>query len=192
MIPEELNQLRLEANVAFRRHDFERAFAISLRLTEKDIPSAFFTCGLILEKGWLGGLVDLDRAYDFFNQLAIKFNTPEGYLGCARIILAKRDFENREKAETYCRGVIGKPRDQLAYILLGRIYEELYDPPDFDSAKNAYVKAIFRGSAWALRKYANALMKSKNFVGGILMHVIATVVAPFFLLFGGLKVTRNG
>lgn len=188
----EQKKLRRNAGLAFKNHDFELAFSISEQLAKENDPSAFFTCGLILENGWLQGKKDLDRALSFYRKLAINWNDDEGYLGCVRIILSKRQNDQRDQAIQYCFDATKGPSKCWAFILMGRIYEELYDPPKFRLARKAYLKAFSLGSAWALRKYAESLMKSRNFVGGVSMHVVATIVSPFMTLLGGMKVTRHG
>lgn len=189
---DEIDKLRREARAAFKNNESERAFALSEQLATENVPSALFRCGLILEKGWLNGTVDLDRAWSFYNKLAINWNEDLGYLGCVRLILSKGEQKERDKAIQYCEHVLNGPVKYRALLLLGRIYEELYTPPNYKLAKKAYLKAIFHGSAWALRKYAVALGRSGNLVGSLLMHVVATVASPIFVLFGGMKVTRRG
>lgn len=189
---EQLRELRQKADEAFKSKDFTLAFSLSEKLAEANVPSALFTCGLIMEKGWMHGAKDLDRAFFFFRELAIKFNDDEGYLGCVRVILAKREIENRDKAAHYCLDATKGRLRHLGFLLLGRVYEELYDPPQYKLARKAYLKSFISGSAWALRQYAMSLMKSGNVVGGVLMHVAATIVSPFFVLFGGVRTTRTG
>lgn len=192
MDTESLAMLRQKADEAFGNKDFETALVVSKRLAAENIPSAMFTCGLILEKGWLNDKIDLNGAEFYYRKLAINFNDDEGYLGCVRIMLARREMENRDTAMQYCMGAANGRIKHLAFILMGRIYEEFYDPPDYKLARRAYLKSVVSGSAWALRKYAMSLMKSKNIIGGICMHVIATIVSPFFVLFGGVRTTRTG
>lgn len=192
MDTDELRSLGQEADNAFRRKDFKIAFSVSERLAVANVPSAMFTCGLIMEKGWLTGQPDFDKAFGFYRGLAIKFNDDEGYLGCVRVMLAKHEVENREKAVHYCVDATRGRLKHLAFLLLGRVYEELYDPPDYKAARKAYRKSFAAGSAWALRQYAMSLMKSRNIIGGVFMHVVATIVSPFFVLFGGARTTRPG
>lgn len=188
----DIDELRKEADAAFEGKDFERTLYLYEKLAEENVPLAFFRCGLILEKGWVDGKRDLDRASEFYRKLAINWNADEGYLGCVRIILGKRQIDQRDKAVQYCLGVMKGPLKRLAFILLGRVYEELFDPPQYKLARKAYLKSFSLGSAWAMRKYAESLMKSRNFVGGVFMHVVATIFSPLMFLFGGIKVTRHG
>lgn len=188
----EIDELRKEADAAFEGNDFERTFYLYEKLAEENVPLALFRCGLILEKGWLNGKKDLDRSLGFYRKLAINWNQDEGYLGCVRIILSKRQIDQRDKAVQYCLDAAKGPLKRLAFILMGRVYEELYDRPKYKLARKAYLKSFSLGSAWALRRYAESLMKSRNFVGGVFMHVVATAVSPFMVLFGGIKVIRRG
>lgn len=189
---EEIDELRKEAEVTFERKEFERAFCLYEKLAEENVPLALFRCGLILEKGWLKGKKNLDRALEYYRKLAINWNADEGYLGCVRIILSNRQTDQRDKAVQYCLGAAKGSLKRLAFILIGRVHEELYDPPQYKLARKAYLKAFSLGSAWALRQYARSLMKSHNFIGGVFMHIVTTVVSPFMVLFGGIKVTRRG
>jgi hypothetical protein len=189
---ESLQDLKRKANAAFKSKDFELTFALSEKLAKENVPSALFTCGLIMEKGWLKGAKDPDRAFHFYRDLAIKFNDPEGYLGCVRVFLARHELDNRERAVRFCLGATDGRLKHLAFLLLGRIYEEMYEPPEYKLARKAYLKSFFAGSAWALRQYAMSLMKSNHVIGGVLMHVVATIVSPIFVLFRGLRTTRTG
>ncbi|HET8637805.1 MAG TPA: hypothetical protein VFL96_13230 [Acidobacteriaceae bacterium] len=188
----EIDELRKEARVAFKKKDFGRALSLSEKLAEENVPAAFYRCGLILEKGWLNGKKDLDRALEFYRKLAINWNADEGYLGCVRIMLEKHESEQCDKAVQYCLGAMKGSSKRWAFILLGRVYEEMYDPPEYKLARKAYLKSFSLGSAWALRQYARSLMKSGNFVGGVFMHGVVTVISPFMLLFGGIQVVRRG
>jgi len=192
MNDESLQELKRRADAAFKSKDFELTLALSEKLAEENVPSAFFTCGLILEKGWINGVKDLDRALLFYRDLAIKFNDDEGYLGCVRIFLARHDLEDRDQAVRYCTGATRGRLKHLAFLLLGRVYEDLYEPPEYKLARNAYLKSFFGGSAWALRQYAISLMKSNNVVGGAFMHAVATLISPIYVLIHGVRTTRNG
>ncbi|GLQ98161.1 hypothetical protein [Dyella mobilis] len=185
-------EMKEKAGAAFKRHDFQLALALSEKLVEENVPSAFFTCGLIMERGWLNGVADLEKALFFYRNLAIKFNDDEGYLGCVRIFLARRELVNREKAMRYCQDATRGRLRHLAYLLMGRVYEELYEVPEYTLARKAYLASFFSGSAWALRKYALSLKKSHQIVGSVLIHIVATVVSPIMVLFGGVRVTRKG
>ncbi len=189
---DELKALKREASTAFKNRNFELAFSLSEKLAKAGEPSALFTCGLILENGWLGGVKDFDRAFCFFRELAIKFNDDEGYLGCVRIFLARHEFENRDIALRYCADATKGRLKHLGFLLLGDVYEELSEPPEYKLARKAYLSSFFAGSPWALRKYSMSLMKSRNIIGGFLMHVLTTIISPIFVLFGGLRVTRKG
>jgi TPR repeat protein len=180
------------ASEAFASRNFALAFSLSNKLVEENVASAMFTCGLIMEKGWLNGVKDFDCAYYYYNKLAIQFNNEEGYLGCVRIILLRHEFENRHKALMYCLGATTGRSKHLAFLLLGKIHEELSEPPDHRKAREAYLKSFFSGNSWALRKYAMSLIKSKKYFSGAAMHVIATIASPILIFVGGLRKSRNG
>lgn len=189
----EVSELRHNAHEElFKNKNYELAFSLARKLTDINQPSGFFMCGLILEKGWLNGSPDFDGALGFYRGLAIKFNDDEGYLGCVRVMLEKHEVESRDKAVNYCVDATRGRLKHLAYLLLGRVYEELYNPPDYRLAHKAYLKSFACGSAWALRQYAMSLRKSRNMVGSVFMHVIATIVSPLLVLIGGVRATRHG
>lgn len=194
---EDLRSLVDEEEMAFRSRDYERCFQLAQRLIVEKKLVGFFRCALILENGLLTNGKDLDGADKIYWQLIQRFDFAEGYLGRARITLAKNDISNRETALRYCREVTDgdlKHRrwKQFAYLLEGRIYEELFDPPDYERAARSYRMSIFSGSALSLRLYARSLMHSGRFLSGILMHVIATVSWPFFVAIFGVRATRYG
>lgn len=184
--------LRDKANRAMQNKEYRTALDIYEKLAEDDQPDAMLMCGLIYEKGWDKELLDLDKAGEYFTKLAIKWNAAPGYLGCVRVMLAKHDVQNRDKAVMYCRDLIKGKYRRDGYLNLGHVYEELFDPPELVLARRSYFHAFASGSSWALRQYAISLMKSRNYIRGIAMHVIATVVAPFLVLRGGSSATRDG
>ena len=187
-----LDRLNSEADTAFTSGDFERAFECSQILAEQNFASAMFTCGLILENGWIDGVADLERANKYYRDLAIHFNSDEGYLGCARVILGRREIESRDQALKFCDGATRGRSKHLAFLLMGRIYEELEDPPQYQLARKFYRKSFCSGSAWALRQYARSLMRSRNYIAGVSMHIIATIVSPALIALGGLRKARDG
>lgn len=191
MDKEYLYDLRVKANEAFNNKNFELAFRLSEKLAHEDDMSSIFTCGLIMEKGWANGVIDLDYAACCYKKLAIRFNQDEGYLGCVRIILARHEVENRETAMNYCLGATKGRLERIALLLRGRIYEELYEPPEYRLARKEYLKAFFKGSAWALRQHAMSLNTSGKHFAGSFMHVIATFVSPIILLLGGRDKARR-
>jgi TPR repeat protein len=189
---DQIENLLRQENAAYKEGKFDLALQLAEKLSNENVPSSFFTCGLILEKGWSSCGIDLDRALEFYRKLAVRWNDAEGYLGCVRIILAKNDFDQRDKAIQYCLTESMGRLSYLAYLLLARIYEEMYMPPDYNLAKKYCIKSIFHGSAWALRKYALLLGRSGNVVGAFSMHIVATVCSPLIVVFGGFKKVRKG
>lgn len=188
---EEAILLRNQASQAIKNRDFNLALECYEVLAAKDIPDGIFMCGVIHENKWDETLHDLDEAYGFYRKLAIEWNADSGYLGCVRVILANKDVSHRDTALNYCRQLITGDEKRYGYLTMGRIYEELHDPPEEKLARSAYFHSFLHGSTWALRKYATSLMNSKKYLRGIAMHVVATIVSPFLLFFGGLGATRH-
>lgn len=188
----DVDKLRSDADRAMKDNNFKLALDIYETLALRNSPDALLMCGLIREKGWDKTLLDLDKAHEFYRTLAIGWNADAGYLGCVRVILARHETQNREMALIYCRDVLKGEYKRDGYMNMGRIYEELFEPPQVALARRAYFRAFLSGSSLALRQYAISLMKSRRYVRGVAMHVAATVVAPFLVLLGGLGVTRKG
>jgi len=189
---DQIENLLRQENTAYKERNFDLALELAEKLAGENVPSSFFTCGLILEKGWSSFGIDLNRALEFYKKLAIQWNDAEGYLGCVRIILARKEFDQRDKAIQYCLTETKGRLSYLAYLLLARIYEEMYSPPDYRLAKKCCIKSIFLGSAWALRNYALILGRSGNIAGAFSMHIVATVCSPLIVVFGGFKKVRKG
>jgi hypothetical protein len=187
---DEYNELYEESRKAFRRQDYVFCFSLSTKLAEKNSPYGLATCGIILEKGKLDGIEDLEGALGFYKKLGLGLNQEEGYLGIVRVILAKHWTDERESAIKYCLGIAKNKK--IAFLLLGRVYEELYTLPNYDLARKSYLKSIFLGSAWAMRRYAASLASSGNLIGSVMAHILATLLSPFFLLFGGRRAFRRG
>lgn len=191
MMEDEIQQLRDQAHQAMRNKNYKRAMDYYEQLAQRDVPDGMLMCGVIHENQWDETLTNLDKAYEFYRKLAIKWNADLGYLGCVRVILAKGDVSSRDTALGYCRELIEGEESRYGYLTMGRTYEELFDPPEVELARAAYFRSFLHGSTWGLRKYATSLINSRKYVRGVAMHVVATIVSPFLLLFGGLGATRR-
>lgn len=192
MNEDQLNLLRDDAHRAMHRQDYKLALDIYEKLAAQDMADGIFMTGVICEHDWDESLTDLDKAYQCYNRLAIEWNDDSGYLGCVRVILEKKDTSSRDKALTYCRDLVKGKQKCHGFLTMGRVYDELFDPPKAKLARAAYFRSFLSGSSWALRQYAISLMRSKKYIRGILMHVVATLTAPFLVLFGGWGATGNG
>jgi TPR repeat protein len=188
----EIDKLKRDSVTAFRRKQFALALEISEKLVKKEVPGGFYTCALILENGWGGIPIDLQAAYALFKNLAIKFNSGEGYLGCVRIILKGGCLESGERALAFTRTVKEKHLLGLSHLLSGRIYEELYFPPRRKEARCEYFRAFAHGSSWGLRKLASSYIADRRLIAGAVIHIIATLVAPLFFILGGKRSSRSG
>lgn len=188
----EIYILSEKSRKALMKHDYSVALNVSQKLALENVPVGLFNCGLIYEHGWGLTHPDMETALQYFRKLAIYFNESEGFLGCVRIILARHDLPECERAISYCMQCIDGPSAVFAYLSLGRVYEELHVPPQWKLARRAYLRAFFRGSPFALRKYASSLMRCKKYVSGVMVHIIATILSPLMLIIGGRRVTRIG
>lgn len=184
--------LRYEASYAKKMKDYRLAFKKYKQLAECNIPDGLFMCGFIQENKFDHELHDLDAAYKYYTKLAINWGEDAGYLGCVRVILAQKDEHHRDKALAYCRDLVKGEEKRYGYLTMGRVYEELFQPPKDKLARVAYFYAFVHGATLGLRKYATSLMRSRKCIRGVVMHVIATLVAPVLFLFGGAAATRDG
>lgn len=189
---DDLNQLTKMARRAIKKHDFEEAFQIAKKLELEGDPVGIYTCGMAYENGWGVGDPDFEKALHYFRRLAVEFDECEGYLGCVRIALVMKNCIEYERAVSYCTYCLDSPSSVFAYLDLGRVYEELHDPPMYKCARKAYLKSFLRGSPIALRKYSSSLILSKKYVFGVLMHVVTTILSPLMILIGGRRFTRYG
>lgn len=180
---------RKAASTAFKRHDYDLALSLSLELSKYNVPEALFTCGLIYER--VTGKVDLDKSYIYYDRLR-KYDLVEGNNGCVRVLLRKNARTEASKAEQYCVAAINENGDPYACFLLAKVFEELYEPPNLQKAKKLYMKAALHGLPWGYRKFANIEIKEGNRVAGIFIHIVTTVVFPFYLLIYGNKALRAG
>lgn len=195
MADDRVGKLMEKGHAAFNRQDFKSAYDYLEEPTRKSMPLALLERGAILLHGWLGEKPDLDRAYKYYERASVSNVSNvrcEGYLGCVRALLAKGDPANAEKAIRFCKAASEGVRPDIALLLLGRVFEELYQPPDYARAKEAYLAAFRRGAAWGMRRYARALWSSGNKFGGALAHVGATIAAPLYLLLRGMRAGRQG
>lgn len=181
-----------EADRAFRRRDYALALKLSEKLAGEGDPSAIYTCGLIYEIG--AGLPgpDLAKAWVNFERLAREYGLSEGYLGCVRILIANRDRAKARIAESFCRSAIEADGTAFGYLLLGDVCLRLKQPPDLAMAESSYISSAIRGSVWGMRRYARLMRIRGNWLGCLLMHTIATVLTPIYLIIFGFRSTRSG
>src|SRR5690625_2840101 len=102
------------AEEAFCKRDFDLAYEQFKKFADMGYPFPMFRCALILEYGWSKRGVDADRAHEYYKAMVSYFDDcysridedddlkEEGFLGCARYILIKKDRESKEKALYYC------------------------------------------------------------------------------------------
>lgn len=184
-----IEETRKAADSAFKRQDYDLALSLSMELSKYNIPEALFTCGLIYER--IKGKVDFDKSYTYYDRLR-KYDLVEGNNGCVRVFLKKKAHSEAVRAEQYCLTAIKENGSPLARLLLGRVLEELHQPPDLQRAKKLYLEAALRGLPWGYRRFANVKLKEGHKVVGILLHIMATVVFPFYVLIFGNKALRAG
>lgn len=188
----DIDESRREASRAFKRREFDKALDLSLALSQYNVYEALYTCAIIYEEGVSLQGRNLEAAYKYFDRLRRACDADEGYVGCARIILEKRDIENVQLAEEYCRTAIEKGNNPFAYFILGRIFEDFKTPPDLVEAKKMYAAAALRGAAWGMRRFAIVEWKRSNYLVSIFAHIAATIFFPFYRLFGGQRALRMG
>ncbi len=117
----ELELIRENARRAIKDKDYKLALKNYCELADQDVPDAILMCGVIHENDWDETLTDLDVAFGYYRKLAIKWNADSGYLGCVRIILAKKDVAERDKALDYCRKLIKGEEKRYGYLTMGRV-----------------------------------------------------------------------
>ena len=113
-------------------------------------------------------------------------------MGACEFFLRKKAHSEAARAEQYCLVAINENGSPLARFLLARVLEELYQPPNLQRAKKLYLQAALRGLPWGYRRLANIKIREGHKVTGILIHIIATVISPFYVLILGNKALRAG
>lgn len=187
-----IDQEKKIAAQCYRQGRYDDALEAAQKLVKHNERLGFFICALLYELGVTKKGKNLERAYGHYDTLRKAFDDLDGYMGCARIILQNNDLTSAAKAEKFCIHVIDKTKDPIAYLLLGRLYEELFGQSHYELAKKNYLKAGLRGSAWAWRKYAQLNMRMGHALIGITMHVFATLISPILVLIGGMRSSRRG
>lgn len=183
------NDSQARAHEAFRKRDYELALKLSEQL---DDPASLFRCGILYETGFGAQTPDLDRAWRYFERLMREHQASEGYLGCARIILKRARTTQWAQAEAYCLRAIELDGNAFAYFLLGETYSRLKEPLDCEKAARAFVSAAMRGAPWGWRRYANIKIKQGNWPLGVVVHCVATIAFPLYILLLGKRATRTG
>jgi len=189
----DFEKLRVQATIAFNSENMESALELSEKLAETGDAQALFTCGLIYEG--LDGFENkknLEKAWSYFQRLALNFNFDEGYLGCVRILLARREVDRWELALAYCLAAIESSNTQFGWLLLGDVLSKLNPSPDRQGACRAYLKAAMGGAPWGWRRFAEIKRADGNYLLAAVVHILATLAFPVHVLFSGFRATRTG
>lgn len=184
--------IKEEADDAYRKGDYRRALELSEELARGGDAAAIYTCAILYELGSGADSPNLDKAWIYFERLAREHHLSEGYLGCARVILSRGEQSRAKLAEEFCRRAIEIDNSAFGHLILGDIYSKFHDPPDLKRAARCYVDAAVRGAAWGWRRYANVKKAQGNFVIWALVHALATVAFPLYVLVLGARATRTG
>lgn len=189
-----VEDMRKEATAAVRRNDTEKAIELCEQLVKHNLPEAHLGCGWGYEiYAWKKNDTSYyEKAWHHYFKLMTEFNDSEGYVGCARIILAREDKARAELAERYCRYAIERDGNPFAYLVLGRVYEAFHLPRMARQAMRAYWGAAWRGAAFGMRGFARMHWRHGSKIIAVLVHVTATFLFPLFRLFGGSRALRPG
>jgi TPR repeat protein len=182
-----ISEKRQDALRAFKSEDYKLALALALEIAPYGDPGACYICAVIYEYQH-----DLKKAYFYFDLCRKEGGTADAYNGCVRIILKQGRKEDILLAKEYCEAAIAKSHDGISYLLLGRLLEELSEPPDFRQAKRMYLRAALHGAAWGMRRFANLEYKLGIKPVGVFYHVAATLLFPIFRLLFGNRTLRVG
>lgn len=136
----------LLADKAFASGNYDEALEISERLAKSSHDArAYFTCGLIYEHGSSKYGQDSLKAYQYFDRLRVEWDSIEGDVGCARIIVNSGDVARIETARKYCESAIARDDFCYAHPILGQIQGEFLGMNR--EARRSFLRAAFRGSA---------------------------------------------
>lgn len=194
MTTEYIDELRRKAREALDDQFTRIALRHYEELANLGLPDGCFMCGVIYENlAWEKEDEEyLRKAWSNYLKLMTKFDESEGYIGCARIILARKDANRARLAESYCLDAIEKDDNPFAYLVLGRVYEAFDLPDKAKQAMQAYWSAAWRGAAFGMRGFARIQWRHGSKIIAILVHVIATVLFPIYRLLGGSRALRPG
>ena len=184
----DLSVKRREAVIALKEGNYELALKLSLETAQFLDPAGCCICGMIYETGF----GDLVKAYHYFDLSRRAGGLPDACNGCVRIILKCHQKEKRLLAIRLCREAIKNGRDGLSYLLLGRVLEELFDPPNTRLAKYMYLKAAQHRAAWGMRKFAALEYNRGSKVLGMIYHILVTPLFPLYGLLFGERTYRAG
>ncbi len=176
---------------AYKNGKYDQALETSLELSRYNNKLGLFTCGLIYELGISSKGTDLSKAYKYFDLLSRQYHDDEGLLGCARIMIIDKSLGSKELAEEYCLEAIKISRNKIAYLNLGRVYEELFGSTSFKLSRKAYITAAFKGAAWGWRNWAIIEFKWGSVMLSIFIHVLATIFYPLYFILGGKDAIRQ-
>lgn len=191
---EYIDQLRHKAREALDSRDTELALSYYEELANLHLPDGYFTSGILYENmAWEKNDDEyLTKAWSHYLKLMTEFSESEGYIGCARIILARKDANRARLAESYCLEAIEIDDNPFAYLVLGRVYESFGLPGKTKQAMHAYLRAAFKGAAFGMRGFARVHWRHGSKTIAILAHVIATMLSPIYRLLGGSRALRSG
>lgn len=185
------SELEQEALRFYAKRKYDEALNISIELSKHLNNVGLYMSATILELGISTQGKNLQIAYKYFDLLR-KNNDDEGYVGCARIMLQDNNIGSEKLAEEYCKNAIKVRENPYAYLVLGQVYEFMFGSSHYELATKSYTKAALRGATLGWRRIALLEKKKGNLLMSIIMHIFSTIVAPVYLIFGGMGTARNG
>lgn len=129
------------------------------------------------------GAADLDGAFNDYSFLRdnSKSYRNDGLLGCARVLFAKDAKKNIDEVILLCNMAGAEKENTKAMMFLGSIYENHLNDPI--SAAKLYKMAFLSGSVWGLRYYSRLCVRQKNYIRGLILHIVTTIISPVWFIF---------
>lgn len=166
-----------------------QAIELGQQLVRNGYQPAHLLMGLIYEFGGDGINFDLSRAIEHYRMLVHAISSPIGYIHLARTLM-KQGKESYPMALKYLQEANkygSTPELDLAYAN----YYETAPTPNYEAAKQHYLKAALRGRFMGFFGYAAMSRKSGKWFTAFLADCTRIMLGPFlFMLLG--KTAKKG
>lgn len=183
---ESLGKIREIAKAKFLSGDFDAAlngYESCIELTDGSDLGAYFGAAYIYERGSSSKGADLEKALGYYLKSLAVDRLAQGSEGAASLAVARvlyklGDRSRSEEAIRMCQESLGLRETAEAHIVFGLILENWSREPE--QARENFLRAYEMRAPKAMRFYARSLMKSRRYLVGLLAHVWATVLWPYY------------
>lgn len=182
----DINSETVSITSAYREGRFDDVLAAVECMPETllDLP-CYYLAARIYESGKSSRGVDYGKAMDYYQLLDRESDSTgsAGAEGLARTLFKKDCCANQKLIERYCLRAIDMDGSIPSHFLLAQMYDKCQGR--HEDSRRYYWRVFLNGRPYGLRYYARSHMEHGSKVVGVLSHIAATLVSPFFFVING-------